>query len=94
MSTPSKSKKDCPLENVLGLATKTAKSELGTAPSNKSVTATATLATSVTENGETANEGVNASVSLGVSSSKNPAKPACCCANTAGAATCCCQPKG
>jgi hypothetical protein len=94
MSNSSKSKKDCPLENVLGLATKTAKSELGTGPVNKKVTATATLATAVTENGTTNNEKVDASVSLGVSSSSSPAKADCCCANTAGATTCCCQPKG
>jgi hypothetical protein len=92
MSNTSK-KSDCPLTNVLSLATKTAKSELGTQPTNKKVTATATLDTSVTENGTTNNEGVNASVSLGVSSSSGPAKADCCCANTAGEPTCCCKPK-
>jgi hypothetical protein len=84
------SKKDCPLDQVLSLATKTAKGELGTTPANKKVTATATLATSVTENSITSDEAVNASVSLGVSSSSGPAKSECCCEAKGLKASCCC----
>lgn len=69
------------LETVLALATTTARTEISGA-SNKSVSAKATLETSVTEGDETETGGVNAAVSLGVTSSKTvkgapaPAAPA------------------
>lgn len=57
------------LDTVLGLATSTAKGDLGEA-TNRSVTAKATLDTSVTDGGETECTGVEASVSLGVKTHK------------------------
>jgi len=55
-------------DTVLDLATSTAKGELGDA-TNKSVTAAATLNVSVTENDTTEDNGHNASVTIGVTSS-------------------------
>ena len=77
----SKSEKDCPVDQVLKLATATATGELGTDASNKRVTATATLATKVTEGGKTVTDGANATVTLGVSHSEATAAPECCCAD-------------
>ncbi|HMW88381.1 MAG TPA: hypothetical protein PLC15_01115 [Candidatus Obscuribacter sp.] len=57
------------LQTVLGLATDTAKNEIAGA-ANRSVTAEATLKTSVTEGDDTDCNGVNAAVTLGVTSSK------------------------
>jgi cytochrome bd-type quinol oxidase subunit 1 len=61
------------LETVLGLATSTAKTELGESD-NKSVTAAATLSISATEGGTTTDNGHNASVTLGTTSSSTPVK--------------------
>ena len=63
------------LDTVLGLATSTAKGELGDS-TNRSATAKATLETSVTEDGETECTGVEASVSLGVKTHKTSADSA------------------
>jgi hypothetical protein len=65
------------LDTVLTLATTSAQAELGAA-ANKSVTAAATLSVSATEGDTTNNDGTNASVTLGTSSSsvKNPAPAA------------------
>lgn len=67
------------LETVLALATTTARTEISGAQ-NRSVSAKATLETSVTEGDETDTNGVNAAVSLGVTSTKSvkgaPAAPA------------------
>lgn len=63
-----KAKTAANLDTVLTLATDTARAELGEA-GNKSVTAAATLTVSATENDTTDETGVNASVSLGVTSS-------------------------
>jgi|EBPBio282013_DNA_FD.fasta_scaffold10404_3 hypothetical protein len=57
------------LETVLALATDTARKDVAGA-SNRSVTAEATLKTSVTEGDETDCNGVTAGVTLGVTSSK------------------------
>ncbi len=67
------------LQTVLGLATGTAQAEIAGA-TNKSVSAKATLETTVTEGDATDTNGVNAAVSLGITSSKEvkaaPAKKA------------------
>jgi len=65
---PKAAKRAANLTTVLGLATDTAKAELGDAD-NKSVTAAATLNVSATENGTTENAGTNASVTVGTTSS-------------------------
>lgn len=57
------------LDTVLALATDTAKAEIAGA-ANKSVSAKATLETTVTEGDATDTNGVNAAVSLGVTSSR------------------------
>jgi hypothetical protein len=91
--TNTKSAQDCPVDKVFKLAAATAKSELGTDASNKRVTATATLATKVTEAGKTVTDGADASVTLGVSHSEAAAAPECCCANGVKANCCCAAPK-
>ena len=67
------------LQTVLTLATGTAQAEIAGA-TNKSVSAKATLETTVTEGDATDTNGVNAAVSLGITSSKEvkaaPAKQA------------------
>ena len=68
----------CPVTTVLDLATTTAKSTLGTSASNKRVSATAALSTSVTENGKVNTSNVDATVTLGVSSSESDAPAGCC----------------
>jgi hypothetical protein len=59
----------CPLTTVLKLATDTATSTLGTDATNKSVSTKASLTTSVTENQTTNTQAVDASVTLGVTTS-------------------------
>ena len=82
---------DSPLDQVLKLATKTAKNELGGPDAqNKKVTATAALSTKVTEGDSTKRAGVNATVSLGVSSSTGTAEAECCCAASGQQSSCCC----
>ena len=54
------------LANMLKVAADTAQAEIA-GSANKSVSAKATLETSVTENGDTECSGVNAAVSLGIS---------------------------
>lgn len=71
-NTPSAT--DSRLDNVLRLATSTAKGELGSNATNKKVSAAASLTTRVTENGKTTRDAVNASVSLGVSRSEEEAE--------------------
>lgn len=93
MSDTTKSTRDERLDKVLKLATGTAKSELGENADNKRVTATATLATKVTEAGTTKADGVDASVTLGVSHSEGPAESECCCERNGLKASCCCAPK-
>jgi len=66
-------KRAATLDTVLTLATSTAKTELGEAD-NKSVTAAASLNVSATENGTTTENGHNASVTLGTTSSTTPVK--------------------
>jgi len=61
-------KRSANLDTVLGLATSTAKSELGDAD-NKSVTAAATLNVTVSEGDTTEQAGQNASVTLGTTAS-------------------------
>jgi cytochrome bd-type quinol oxidase subunit 1 len=74
MSTSTKNhKRGKNLDTVLALATGTAKTELGDAD-NKSVTAAATLNVSATEAGTTTENGHNASVTLGTTSSSTPVK--------------------
>jgi hypothetical protein len=65
---PKAAKRAANLATVLGLATDTAKAELGGAD-NKSVTAAATLSVSATEGDTTENAGSNASVTVGTTSS-------------------------
>jgi len=88
------SAKDCPLQQVLKLATKTAEGHLGTQSGNKRVSATAALATEVTENGTTSNDSVHATVSLGVSHSEGKAKAECCCKQHGLPASGCCCAQG
>src|SRR5262249_26445058 len=90
--TANNSEKDSSVDKVFKLAATTAKSELGTDASNRRVTATATLATKVTEAGKTVTDGADASVTLGVSHSDAEAAPECCCANGV-KANCCCATK-
>jgi hypothetical protein len=65
---PRAAKRTANLGTVLDLATNTAKTELGSSD-NKSVTAAATLNVSATEGDTTTNDGTNASVTVGTSSS-------------------------
>jgi cytochrome bd-type quinol oxidase subunit 1 len=65
---PKAAKRAKNLDTVLDLATSTAKGELGDA-TNKSVTAAATLNVSATEGDTTEDNGHNASVTLGTTSS-------------------------
>lgn len=88
MSDKTKDQGACPAKTVLDLATSTATHELGTEGGNKKVSATATLATSVTENGKVTKNGTNATVSLGVTSSEEDEAPAGCC-DKCGTADCC-----
>jgi cytochrome bd-type quinol oxidase subunit 1 len=65
---PKAAKRAANLATVLGMATDTAKAELGDAD-NKSVTAAATLNVSSTEGDTTESAGTNASVTVGTTSS-------------------------
>jgi hypothetical protein len=69
----------CPVTTVLDLAKTTATTELGVPAGDKSVSASATLATSVTEGGKVKKQTQNATVTVGVSSSEEDAPAAKCC---------------
>jgi hypothetical protein len=71
--------KACPMTSVLDLATNTAKAELGIAATAKSVTTSATLSTSITENGKKKTVAVDASVTLGTKITEEDAVEGCGC---------------